>query len=317
MLRSAALDRCSFSAVGSCAYSKQQALQCRRPFSNPQPLSRRDPGRQAHCRGVHCLAWQRPTRRHAAQPRRARTSALADASMQSGHTAPADDQAHDNFLVARVRGALGASWLSTALKTPQASGCYATTATRVACEREMLMRPTPYRGPHVHLTRAPTDSYGAGFLTWLNSSSPPKWLWRTISALILGGQVMTRMLQGGHPSRPQLPWPNLPAEPACAHPSHQLSPGAAAAECGFVRSCTLRQRMLAPLGTCEAVNCRQDPLAQHAGAAVAGGAALAGRRPAYRQLRGHGLHHPGGDRTHSIARARPSCEEFPCWQGSA
>ena len=116
MLRSAALDRCSFSAVGSSAYSKQQALQCRIPFSTAQPLSRRDPGRQAHCRGVQCSAWQRPTRCHAAQPRRARTSALADASMQPGHTAPADDQAHDNFLVARVRGALGASWLSTALK---------------------------------------------------------------------------------------------------------------------------------------------------------------------------------------------------------
>lgn len=33
-------------------------------------------------------------------------------------------------------------------------------------------------------------------LTWLNASKPPKWLWRTIAALMLGGQVMTRMLQG-------------------------------------------------------------------------------------------------------------------------
>ena len=189
MLRSAALDRCSFSAVGSCAYSKQQAVQCHRHLNNPQPLSRRDPGRQAYCRGVHCLSWQRPTRRHAAQPRRARTLALADASMQPGHTAPADDQAHDNFLVARVRGALGASWLSIALKSPQASGCIARPAT---CA-------------HVCVGHSVIAPHCAGFLTWLNSSSPPKWLWRTISALILGGQVMTRMLQGGQPSRLCLP----------------------------------------------------------------------------------------------------------------
>ena len=115
MLRAAAFDRCNFRTVESFANSKQQTLQCRIPFSNAQPPSRRDPGKLEPCRGVQCAAWQRPTVRHAAQPRRPRTSALADASMQPGPTAPADEQADDNFLVARVQGALRASGLSTAL----------------------------------------------------------------------------------------------------------------------------------------------------------------------------------------------------------
>ena len=119
MLRSAAFDICNHGTVGSLAFSKQQVLHCRISLRTAQPLSRRNPGRRTCCRGVHCAAWQRPTVRHVAQSRRPRTSALADASMQPGQTAPADETADDNFLVARVRGALRASWLSIALTTTQ------------------------------------------------------------------------------------------------------------------------------------------------------------------------------------------------------
>ena len=31
---------------------------------------------------------------------------------------------------------------------------------------------------------------------WLESAKPPKWLWRTIAAVVLGGQVATRILKG-------------------------------------------------------------------------------------------------------------------------
>ncbi len=35
---------------------------------------------------------------------------------------------------------------------------------------------------------------------WINARDPPKWLWRTVAALVLGGQVLTRVLQGVLPS---------------------------------------------------------------------------------------------------------------------
>ena len=31
---------------------------------------------------------------------------------------------------------------------------------------------------------------------WLETAKPPKWLWRTIAAVVLGGQVATRILKG-------------------------------------------------------------------------------------------------------------------------
>lgn len=31
---------------------------------------------------------------------------------------------------------------------------------------------------------------------WLESAKPPKWLWRSIAAIVLGGQVATRILKG-------------------------------------------------------------------------------------------------------------------------
>ena len=31
---------------------------------------------------------------------------------------------------------------------------------------------------------------------WLEAAKPPKWLWKTIAAIVLGGQVATRILKG-------------------------------------------------------------------------------------------------------------------------
>lgn len=36
----------------------------------------------------------------------------------------------------------------------------------------------------------------AGLLDWADSFKPPKYLWRTMAALVLGGEVMVRILQG-------------------------------------------------------------------------------------------------------------------------
>ena len=35
---------------------------------------------------------------------------------------------------------------------------------------------------------------------WLEDAKPPKWLWRSIAAIVLGGQVATRILKGASPT---------------------------------------------------------------------------------------------------------------------
>lgn len=35
-----------------------------------------------------------------------------------------------------------------------------------------------------------------GFMNWVNTSKPPKFLWRTLAALVMGGQALVRILQG-------------------------------------------------------------------------------------------------------------------------
>ena len=39
-------------------------------------------------------------------------------------------------------------------------------------------------------------SMSAGFINWVNTSKPPKYLWRTLAALLMGGQALVRILQG-------------------------------------------------------------------------------------------------------------------------
>ena len=39
----------------------------------------------------------------------------------------------------------------------------------------------------------------ADLVDWINARDPPKWLWRSVAALVLGGQVLTRVLQGVPP----------------------------------------------------------------------------------------------------------------------
>lgn len=36
----------------------------------------------------------------------------------------------------------------------------------------------------------------AGFVNWVNTCKPPKYLWRTLAALLMGGQALVRILQG-------------------------------------------------------------------------------------------------------------------------
>ena len=42
----------------------------------------------------------------------------------------------------------------------------------------------------------PAHPYDAVLQRWLESAKPPKWLWRSIAAIVLGGQVATRILKG-------------------------------------------------------------------------------------------------------------------------
>ena len=39
---------------------------------------------------------------------------------------------------------------------------------------------------------------------WVERAKPPKWLWRTIAAVVLGGQVATRILKGSSLAQPLL-----------------------------------------------------------------------------------------------------------------
>ena len=40
------------------------------------------------------------------------------------------------------------------------------------------------------------NSCHSGFTNWVNASQPPKWLWRTVAALLMGGQALARILKG-------------------------------------------------------------------------------------------------------------------------
>ena len=49
-------------------------------------------------------------------------------------------------------------------------------------------------GPKI--MRDPGGAVSAAVQHWLNNTRPPKVLWRTTAALVLGGQVMIRILRG-------------------------------------------------------------------------------------------------------------------------
>jgi hypothetical protein len=74
---------------------------------------------------------------------------------------------------------------------------------------------------------APTSPADNPIVRFIDKLSPPKWLFRTVACLVLAGQVITRMCQGGRPSlRPRhlaalrpLAHANLvQREPACPRP---------------------------------------------------------------------------------------------------
>ena len=49
----------------------------------------------------------------------------------------------------------------------------------------------------LHKARAAVQRvFVAGFVNWVNTSKPPKYLWRTLAALLIGGQALVRILQG-------------------------------------------------------------------------------------------------------------------------
>lgn len=48
----------------------------------------------------------------------------------------------------------------------------------------------------VLLALSTKSSVYAGFVNWVNTSKPPKYLWRTLAALLMGGQALVRILQG-------------------------------------------------------------------------------------------------------------------------
>ena len=47
----------------------------------------------------------------------------------------------------------------------------------------------------IHLSDS-VRARNAGLMDWVDSFRPPKYLWRTLAALVLGGEVMVRILQG-------------------------------------------------------------------------------------------------------------------------
>lgn len=49
----------------------------------------------------------------------------------------------------------------------------------------------------LHLAVHQVIPASAGFVNWVNTSKPPKYLWRTLAALLMGGQALVRILQGG------------------------------------------------------------------------------------------------------------------------
>ena len=54
-----------------------------------------------------------------------------------------------------------------------------------------------YRSLHAYMAgKADVCFWHAVLQRWMESAKPPKWLWRSIAAVVLGGQVATRILKG-------------------------------------------------------------------------------------------------------------------------
>ena len=64
-----------------------------------------------------------------------------------------------------------------------------------------------------------------GAYDWLCAVKPPKWAWRSMAALVLGGEALVRILQGARAAGRPPPWRSplelndVGAPPRCPHPA--------------------------------------------------------------------------------------------------
>jgi hypothetical protein len=166
---------------------------------------------------------------------------------------------------------------------------------RVCAVAESIAGPGSSSGPPPPGNPAAAKSSGslqqvlAGTWAWLCSIKPPKSLWRTFAAFVLGGQALVRILQG------EVQLASLPG-PRPAVRSSILLTAAWQLRTSAVETVAVtgRSAMLPSL----LPPSRQDTLAQHDRAAGPGGPPLAGRLPAHCRLCRHGLHHP----VHPVSR---------------
>lgn len=190
-MRGAALHRVSTGSLR--AQVRPQQLPFRSPCIARQlqirrPASVRHIQRQLQCSAAwthHCATGCGSANRSTLD-----VSAQASPTAHPALSAPSDEHADDNALMARLRGVN----LRRILLRPEC--CRFCTRIRDATIEHCRAIHTAHTKGGIAADKQKMVPRHAGLLAWLNRSNPPKWLWRTISALILGGQVMTRMLQG-------------------------------------------------------------------------------------------------------------------------
>ena len=60
--------------------------------------------------------------------------------------------------------------------------------------------------PAVLITSADGGPANAVLSTWFRRAKPAKWMWRSLAAVVLGGQCATRILRGGARLAPTVPF---------------------------------------------------------------------------------------------------------------
>jgi hypothetical protein len=153
--------------------------------------------------------------------------------------------------------------------------------------------PSPLAAATVDLLEAVS---GSTALSYLDRFKAPRWLFRTMACLVLGGQVMARIFKGE--GAPLLRGPQR-WRGACGPGASGKLQGALPSHCSSLQPWT------------HLPACRQGPPAQHARPAAAGGAQVVGSGAADRRICGDGVHNPGGRPDRAGLTCNPQAHHTP------
>ena len=211
LLRWAANVCASYAAIGSQVDNEHNAE--RRPGFHLAPLLRHGPeqagalaaaataapdsaatalpGDQARP-APHRAGGALPARAHS----RGRPAAAAAAAAALGAAARAGAAAADSHRHHRSGRRLGASGAARGL--PLAVARWAGLRGGRPAGKQRHPEPPPAADENAVTDRPPLSAPSRlGLLDWADSFKPPRYLWRTVAALVLGGEAMVRILTGG------------------------------------------------------------------------------------------------------------------------